>query len=165
VESGSRYLLEDLLPGIYGNHPELTACDVLTCFPGQPKTLDQKRGRVWRLSDYPGRAGRARLFEELRSRHYTVLGIVCSGEAIMTKWKWAAALRLPAKVFILNENGDYFWFDRGNLGTIRHFVLFRMGLAGGEAVTTLLRLALFPFTLTYLLLFAAYVHLRRWART
>ena len=47
----------------------------------------------------------------------------------MTKWKWALALRLPVKVLVVNENGDFFWFDRANWRTIRHFVLFRAGLS------------------------------------
>jgi len=79
----------------------------------------------------------------------------------MTKWKWALALRVPAKVFILNENGDYFWIDPGHWGAIRGFVLFRAGLAGSGAVRTLVRMALFPFTLLYLLLYATTVHARR----
>ena len=37
----------------------------------------------------------------------------------MAKWKWALALRLPAKVFVINENGDYFWLDRKHLEPIR----------------------------------------------
>jgi hypothetical protein len=83
----------------------------------------------------------------------------------MTKWKWALVAQVPAKTFLLNENGDYFYLDHGHWRTLKHFVLFRAGLAGSEGVTTLLRLALFPFTFTYLLLFAAYVHLRRLVRT
>jgi hypothetical protein len=79
----------------------------------------------------------------------------------MAKWKWALALRLPAKLFIINENGDYFWFDRMHLGTIRRFVLFRSGLAGAGAVRTLVRLISFPFTLLYLLLYATSAHARR----
>ncbi|MBI5084511.1 MAG: hypothetical protein HZB13_07935, partial [Acidobacteria bacterium] len=64
-----------------------------------------------------------------------------------------------------NENGDYFWLDRGNWSSIRHFILFRAGLSGAEGVATLVRLALFPFTFTYLLLLAAYFHMRRIARS
>jgi hypothetical protein len=79
----------------------------------------------------------------------------------MTKWKWVLALRIPAKVFVVNENGDYFWLDRQHLGVIRRFVLLRSGLAGAGAVRTLARLFLFPFTLLYLLLYAATVHARR----
>ena len=79
----------------------------------------------------------------------------------MTKWKWAIATRLPAKVFLVNENGDYFWLDRGHWRSIRSFVLFRAGLTGSSAVRTLARLLLFPFTLAYLLLYASTVHMRR----
>ncbi len=83
----------------------------------------------------------------------------------MTKWKWWLALHVPAKVFILNENGDYYWFDIGNWRTMLHFLLFRMGLTGAGAATTLTRLLMFPFTICYLLLYAAQAHLRRKART
>ena len=71
------------------------------------------------------------------------------------------AARLPAKVFVLNENGDYFWVDWGHWSIIRHFALFRAGLAGSDAVRTLARLALFQFTLLYLLSYEATVHLAR----
>src|SRR5260370_38334720 len=84
---------------------------------------------------------------------------------MMTRWKWMVAARVPAKMFILNENGDYFWVDRGHLGVIRHFLLFRAGLSGAGAVRTLARLIAFPFALLYLILFAASVHLRRKLRT
>jgi hypothetical protein len=165
VESGSRYLIEHLLPGLYGNHPENERVDLITCFPGLPDGFDGSRGEVFRVTDYIGRAARKGFYSLLRSRRYDIIGIICSGEAIMTKWKWALAWQIPAKLFILNENGDYFWVDRGNLGTIRHFVLFRAGLAGPEGVKNIARLLVFPFTFTYLLLFAAYVHLRRKVRT
>jgi len=165
VESGSRYLLEDLLPGIYKSHPLNERVDLLTCFPGLPKTLDATRGEVFRTTDYHGRAARKQLYQRLRSNSYDILGIICSGEPIMTKWKWALAAQVPAKVFILNENGDYFWVDHRQLSTIKHFALYRAGLTGTEGVATLVRLALFPFTFTYLLLFAAYVHVRRALRT
>ena len=67
-------------------------------------------------------------------------------------------------MLIVNENGDYFWLDRGNWRIIRRFVLFRSGLSGAGAVRTLARLAAFPFTLTYLMLYTAWVHLRRKVR-
>jgi hypothetical protein len=92
---------------------------------------------------------------------YSIMGMICSGEPILTKWKWALAARLPVKVFALNENGDYFWLDWGHWSAIRHFVLFRAGLAGAGAVRTLGRLALFPFTLLFLLLYASILHSRR----
>jgi hypothetical protein len=79
----------------------------------------------------------------------------------MTKWKWALAFRLPVKVLILNENGDYFWLDRSNWAIIRRFTLLRAGLSGGDAVHTIGRILVFPLTLAYLLLYAAVIHLRR----
>ena len=75
------------------------------------------------------------------------------------------AARLPGKVFVLNENGDYFWMDHGHLATIRYFILFRAGLTGSGAVRTLARVVLFPFSLLYLILYAITVHFRRILRT
>ena len=79
----------------------------------------------------------------------------------MTKWKWGLALRLPVKVLVVNENGDFFWFDRANWRTVRRFVFIRTGLSGGDAVRTIGRVLVFPLTLAFLLLYAAFVHLRR----
>jgi hypothetical protein len=165
VESGSRYLLDELLPGIYSHHPHLERVDLITCYPGAPAAFDHARGRILRVHEFRGGAGRARLYAHLKETGYNICGIICSGEAIMTKWKWAVAAHSPSKVFILNENGDYFWVDRSQLSVIRKFVMYRAGLSGANAVSTLGRLVLFPFTLAYLLAFAGWVHLRRKVRT
>ncbi|MBZ5612292.1 MAG: hypothetical protein LAP38_28900 [Acidobacteriia bacterium] len=164
IESGNRTLYENLLSGFYDAHPGMQA-DLVTCYAGVPEHFRSGAGQVYRVTDYPGRSQRQRLYRELAANRYTIVGIICSAEPIMTKWKWALAARLPAKVFVLNENGDYFWIDRGHLATIRHFVLFRSGLTGSGAVRTLARLVLFPFTLLYLILYALTVHLRRKLRT
>jgi hypothetical protein len=158
-------LLEDLLPGIYENHRDtLESIDLVTCYAGLPRGYDTSRGEVFRTGDFSGRNGRGRLYKLLRARRHEVLGIICSAEAILAKWKWAIALQIPAKLFVLNENGDYFWVDRSNWKTIRHFLLFRSGLAGAGAVRTLMRLAAFPLTLAFLLLYAAAIHLRSHVR-
>jgi hypothetical protein len=83
----------------------------------------------------------------------------------MTKWKWLIAFRIPAKVFIVNENGDYFWLHRENTALIREFILVRMGLDGAGAIRTFGRLLLFPFTLLFLIVYALAVHARRKLRT
>ena len=132
--------------------------DLVTCYLGEPRGF---AGRVYRIHDYGGPAGREKLRAELAARDYSVVGIICAAEPIMTKWKWALVARLPAKVFILNENGDYLWVDRGHWAVIRDFALFRAGLAGAGAVRTLMRLALSPITLLFLLSYAATVHLTR----
>jgi hypothetical protein len=165
VESGSRYLLEDLLPGVYSSHPGMERLDIVTCFPGTPAGFDPAKGEIHRVHLYRGREGQKRLFRLVRSTGYDICGIICSGEPLMTRWKWAIALAAPSKLLVLNENGDYFWADWSNRRIIRHFMLFRTGLAGDGAITLLGRLLVFPFALTYLLVFAAWVHLRRKVRT
>jgi hypothetical protein len=159
VESGSRHLLEKLLPLLrqsYGDIP----IDLVTCYPGLPVGFPPDTV-VYRVADFRGRAARRILYRRLATAGYSVTGIICSAEPIMTWWKWAVALHVPGKLLVLNENGDFFWFDRANWRTIRYFVLYRSGLAGAGAVRTVVRVALFPLTLLYLLLYASTAHFRR----
>lgn len=165
VESGSRHLIEKVLPWLYNYNPaEQERVDVLTCYPGLPEGFRPEMGAIYRVADHAGGSGRRALYRELRAQGYDACGIICSGEPIMTKWKWLTAWKLPAKIFIVNENGDFFFLDRANWRTVRHFVLYRSGLSGSGSIATLGRLLAFPFTLSYLLLFAAYVHIRRKVR-
>jgi hypothetical protein len=164
VESGARELYENLIPRLHETHGGKMRLDLVTCFQGAPRGFPES-GRVWRVSDYPDGASRQRLYAELAAQNYSILGIICSDEPLMTKWKWMLAARIPAKLFVLNENGDYFFADYSNWKIIRHFFYFRSGLAEGGAVRTISRLLLFPFTLAYLLLYFAFVHLRRLTRS
>ena len=164
VESGSRYLLEGLIPGLRSTYGENIFVDLITCYAGAPKGFAAHNTKIYRVTDYRTREERRQLLAELKQNRYAILGILCSAEPIMTKWKWALAARLPVKVFVLNENGDYFWLDWGHSKGIRHFVLFRAGLAGANATRTLARLLFFPFTLAYLLAYAAVFHARRHLR-
>jgi hypothetical protein len=166
VESGSRHLLDKVIGILRMLYGEDVAIDLITCYSGLPSSLETRPARapeptVYRVSDYGGGSGRKRLYAELRSRGYSLEGVICSGEPILFKWKLALAVQVPAKVFIINENGDFFWLDYGQWRIISRVVSARLGLSGAEAVRTLVRLALFPFTLSYLLLYAAAVHLRR----
>lgn len=165
IESGSRYLLEDLLPGLYDTHPEIKCLDLVTCFGGVPKGFNPKLGDIYYTHDWAGRDRRVVLYDGLRNKDYDVAGMICSGEPIMTKWKWTLAWQVPAKFFLLNENGDYVWFDYTQWKTLQSFVLVRSGLSGTDGITTIGRLLLFPFTLIYLLAYAAAVHARRKLRT
>ena len=161
VESGSRGLIEGVIPGLRENFGPEISIDLVTCYASLPNGFDPAKTRVYRVSDYRGRQARRRLYGELAANRYALMGIICSGEVVMAKWKWVLGLRIPAKVFIINENGDYFWLDRLHLDPIRQFVLLRTGLAESGAVRTLVRLFTFPFTLIYLLLYATTVHARR----
>jgi hypothetical protein len=152
-----------LIPGIYQHHGENVEIDLLTCFAGTPTTF--RGGTVFNVNDYRGREARKRLYSELATRQYAIAGIICAGEPIMTKWKWVLASRLKSKVFVLNENCDYFWLDYTNTRAIVHFALYRMGLTGAAAIPTIARLLFFPVMLLYLILYAGFVHLRRKLRT
>ncbi|MGH9559348.1 MAG: hypothetical protein ACRD30_08905, partial [Bryobacteraceae bacterium] len=158
IESGSRGLLDRLIPALYQMYGADLEIDLVTCFAGVP---DGFRGSVYRIHGYAGRPGRKRLYAELAARGYSAAGIVCSGESIMTKWKWALGARLPCKIFVVNENADFFWLEISHWRMILHFALFRAGLTGAAAVPALARLLFFPFTLAYLLCYAGCVHLRR----
>ena len=160
VESGSRGLVEKLRPSLRSALGEDFDIDLLTCFAKLPAGFPPET-RVYRTTDYRTRESRKALVAELRENGYALVGIVCSAEPILLKWKWAIAWKLPAKLFIVNESADFYWFDRGHLDLIRQTVLLRSGLAGAGAVRTLARVVSFPFTLAYLLLYASAAHARR----
>jgi len=160
IESGSRHLIEGLLPHIRQRWGEVPI-DLVTCYGGLPRGLEPENTKIYRTGDYRGGEGRRRLFRELAGDGHSIMGVLCSAEPVLFKWKCALIARLPVKVLVANENGDYFWLDWGHWQAIQHFILFRAGLTGPEAVRTLARLVLFPFTLIYLLLYASTVHFRR----
>jgi hypothetical protein len=159
IESGSRRLFDMLVPGLFDIYGDQLELDLVTCFAGTPQGF--RGGAVYNVNDYRGRAEQKRLYRELSARNYLIAGIICSGEPILTKWKWVLAGGLKSKVFVLNENCDYFWIDYGHTRTMTHFMLFRMGLTGASAISTIARLIAFPFMLAYLILYAGFVHLRR----
>ncbi len=162
VESGSRGLFDRLIPVLREIYGEDLQIDLVTCYAGVPQGFS---GKVFRVTDYQGAAARKRLYQELASENYAIAGIICSAEPIMTKWKWALGAKLRAKIFIVNENGDYFWLDWGHLRAISQFVLYRAGMTDASAIPTIARLLFFPVSLSYLLLYAGFVHLRRKLRT
>jgi len=131
--------------------------DLVTCLPAAPAGAAE----VYNVNDYRGRKRRLALVRELRARRYAIAGIVCSHEPLLKIWKWVLATALPVKVLIINENGDWFWLDRGHWSHIRRFLKYRAGLADAGIVRGLARIVVFPFTLLYLLLYAAAVHFRR----
>jgi hypothetical protein len=158
VESGSRHLIEKLVPHFYSQYGEELEIDVVTCYAGEPAGV---RGRVFNVNDYGGPSGRHNLWKHLAERQYTTAGIICSAEPIMTKWKWWLGAKLRSKILVINENADYFELDRTHLSNARRLIAYRAGLSGSAAVPALARLIFSPLTLAYLLLYAGTVHLRR----
>jgi hypothetical protein len=168
IESGSRNLLEKVIPSLLAVYGDAMEIDLVTCYAGVPLGFTTEhgelRGKVFRVPDYGGGSGRSQLWADLAPRNYTLTGIICAAEPIMTKWKWWLGAKVPAKIFVINENGDYFWLDWAHWRLILKFALYRAGLTGSAAVPALVRLVLFPLTLSYLLLYAGWVHFRRWMR-
>jgi hypothetical protein len=160
VESGSRGILERTLPPLRQSWGKGVPVDLVSCYATLPQGFPPET-RLYRVGDYRGPEGRARLYGELARNRYSHVGMICSAEPLMTKWKWMLAARLPAKVFVINENADYFWLDRLHIANIWAFVLLRTGLAGTGAVRILARFLSFPFTFLYLVLYATTVHARR----
>jgi hypothetical protein len=160
IESGSRSLLEKLHPHLRAHMGPDVPIDLVTCYAGLPAGFNPNTS-VFRVADYATPERRRELIRELRGRRYAIAGMICSAEPIMTKWKWMLALRVPAKFFIINENGDYFWANRAYASSIRQFVSVRMGLAGAGALRTFARLLLFPFSVLFLVLYALMAHARR----
>lgn len=158
IESGSRHLIEKLIPHFHQVYGEELEIDVVTCYAGEPAGV---RGRVFNVNDYGGPSGRHALWKDLAAREYTMAGIVCSAEPIMTKWKWWLGAKLPCKILAINENADYFALDWAHRRHARRLIAYRAGLSGSAAVPALARLVFFPLTLAYLLLYAGTVHLRR----
>lgn len=165
VESGPRHVLERLLPALDRNYPELEQLDILTCHAGVPDGFDARSGRIFHVQEYRGAAARRRLFRELKGRRPDICGLLCTGDPIMTAWKWLTAWSVPSKLFLVNENSDYFWVDRGHWRILVRFLMARAGLGGGDALSHLGQALLLPFTFTFLLLYAAQVHFRRWLRS
>jgi hypothetical protein len=158
VESGSRELFDTLIPKLFQIYGEGMEVDLVTCFAGVPAGF---HGTVYRVTDYTDPPSRAGLLADLKARDYSCVGIICAAEPIMTKWKWWLAAKIPSKLFVVNENCDFFWADVGQWRLILHFMMFRAGLTGATAVPAIARLLFFPVTLSYLLLYAGAVHIRR----
>src|SRR5579884_2203737 len=130
IESGSRHILDKLLPHFYRDWGTQIRVDVLTCFETPPASFRADKGDLLRAQDYRAGTARRRLVRQLRGGGYAALGIICSNEKLLAGYKWGLSAVLPAKLLIINENADYFWVDRGNVRAIRGFLSHRAGIAG-----------------------------------
>jgi hypothetical protein len=158
VESGARPIAEKFLAHLYSAHPAQHV-DVLTCYEGEPANFDNSRGRV--ISIHTAQGSRLSFVDGLAGNRYHMIAILCSGESIMTQWKWAVGTRIPAKLLIVNENADYFWFDAGNIGNLLGMVRHRWGMHLRFDPRLVLEALVAPLVYLYLLANAGWVHARR----
>ncbi len=167
VESGPRRVAEKVLPRIRESFGHDIRIDLLTCLatdPAEPRAGNRHSAKAWRVTECRDADSRWELLGRIRRERHPVVVIVCADSPVMLPWKLAAVLLLPAKFIIVNENADYFWLDRGHLSNLKNLLLQRAGLQPDLAVRLLARALVFPFTLAYLLGYAAWVHSRRAAR-
>lgn len=158
IESGSREYADNWLRWLYSGNAHASV-DLLTCFDGRPASLPE--GTVFPTQDYVTKRARRSLVEELRRNRYDVIAVMCTGEPVMTKWKWYVAAVVPAKVMVVNENADWFWLHRDQWSTVRKFASARLGLSGAGAARAPMQLLALPLTLAYCTAATLYFHLRR----
>ena len=158
IESGSPQITDRARAGLRRMFPQ-SPMHLVTCWPGR---AGQDFAQVYSVGDYEGRASKLALLRRLRRHGYSVLAVLCTGEPIMTLWRTLALLLVPAKVIIINENGDFFWLSWENRSTLRSFLSARWGVNLRHGVKILALALLFPFTVLFLMLTALYYYLRRW---
>ena len=162
VESGPRAVADAVGPRLREVFGPAAAIDLLTCLPesqGEPTGLGGGPDHLtWRVTEHTDSDARWGLLREIRNRRHEVCAILCADDGTMSPWRSAVLALLPAKFLIVNENADFFWLDRAHVSNLTQLALSRAGLLGDSAVRVAAHLLLFPFTLTYLLLYAGYVH-------
>jgi hypothetical protein len=172
IESGPRKVTEEILRYFY-EVKGARQVDILTCYGTAPAGFDLNRGTVYSVNDEAVRRNRRAFIRQLSSAPYTVLSLLCTGSPILERWKWMLALRSSARLIIVNEHAKYFSLDFWNLKTARLMLSKRLNPFGNHSSSGLLSflganlagLLLAPFTITYLLLFTALLHVRRWFRS
>jgi hypothetical protein len=165
VESGPRPLFDAFVGELYEHHGQNIQVDLVTCYTGQPRGFRPENGNIYRVQDFRGWEGAKQLVHLLRGRYPTTLGMICAGVPVMAKWKWMLFVALKAKVFIMNENGDYFWVDYSNTKLMLHFMAFRAGMTGENSIWLPLRLLVFPLVMAYFAAYAVWMHGKRRMRT
>jgi hypothetical protein len=162
VESGPRETTEKLLHYFY-EVPKSQQVDVLTCYGSSPKTFDAERGTCYSIHDPAFQGNRSGLIRHLGQTKYSAVAALCTGSAVMNKWKWAIAARIPAKVLIVNEHAGFYSLDLGHLKNIGN-TLSEHFLPEASTLGVIGELLIAPFTISYLFLYAALIHLRRLLR-
>ena len=164
IESGPRSVTDKVLPRLRHSFGPAVTIDLLTCLPTDPAELSPRGAppaRVWRVTPCRDANSRWELLGRLRGERHPVAVVLCADSPVMLSWKFAALLLLPSKFIVVNENIDYFWLDRGHLSNLKNLLLERAGLQPDPAIRIAARALAFPFTLAYLLGYAAWVHARR----
>ncbi len=160
VESGPRDVSETFLQHLY-EVQKSERVDLLTCYPGCPKSFDGERGVIYSVHEGEAKEDRAQFIRKLLKNRYTVVAIFCTGDAVLTKWKWLIAVRTRAKLLIVNEHAGFFFFDVQHRGLVKTLLSLRLGMRQPLQFRLLAELFLVPFTIVYLALYALAIHAQR----
>src|SRR5579884_1871662 len=147
IESGSPDVALRATAGIRKFFPK-ARFHLCTCFAN---SVAEGYESVYRVTEYPGTWKKLGLLFAFRRRPWDVLVILCTREPILWRWKALAALLIPAKVLIVNENADFFWLDWANRRAMRLLLSHRWGVNLEQSFYTLLRALIFPVTFLILL--------------
>lgn len=172
IESGPRTVTDRFLPYLY-TVKTAARVDVLTCFDKPPASFDFNRGVVCSVHDPEARANRGAFIRNLSSGPYTVVALLCTGSPILEKWKWVLAYRSPARLIAVNEEARYFGLEIWNHRSMRLMLFKRLNpfadytrdSLAAIVFTFLAGIFIAPFTIAFLLLCTARLHLVAWLRT
>ncbi|MGH9581980.1 MAG: hypothetical protein ACRD4O_03465 [Bryobacteraceae bacterium] len=160
VESCQRGVTERFLKHVY-EVQRSRRVDLVTCYSGAPSVFDSARGTIYSIHQPEIAKNRRKFISGLNSSPYTLVAIFCTGRPILNRWKWAIALRTRAKVLIVNEHADFFFFDLANRHLARRLLLEHFGSPRYIDARAMAGLLLVPFTIAFLLCCAALVQARR----
>ena len=160
IESASRETGARALETLKKAFGEQAPIDVFHCQVSPPAGVDES----WRASDYAGGSARLGLVRMLRARRPSIAAAIFADDPTLGPWKWLLLATLSSKFLILNENGDFFWLDRGHLPNLFDMLQRRVGFAGETVTEAIAGLLAFPFVVAYLAAYAGYVHCVRAVR-
>lgn len=159
IESGARPTADQFLRYVYQLNPN-SQVDVLTCFDTPPETFQNQRGQMFVVTDPAIAGNRQQFLRSVASKPYDVVALLHTGSGILRKWKWAITLLTRAKIVLVPADQGLTFLDYGrflqfhvNVPRLRREQVTRFRLAG--------EVLLMPFVISYLLIYAGSVHLRR----
>lgn len=160
VESCPREVTERFLRHVY-EEQRSRRVDLLTCYAGAPLEFDTARGSIFSIHQPEIASNRRRFISGLNSSPYTLIAIFCAGSSVLNKWKWAVALRTRAKVLIVNERADFFFFDLANRRFAGRLLTERLRIKGSLDLRAIAKVFLVPFTIAFLSCYAGVVQFGR----
>ncbi len=162
VESGPRADAERLLRLLRDAVGDVPV-DLFTCLPDAPAGLGDS-SRAWR--SYHARTPRQqwRMLRRLRRERHELAAVLCSDTPLLGAWKIALVAALPAKIVLVDEDGEFIWLDRSHWRQALDLAVSRSGIRNPEFARRVGQVLMLPFGLCILLAFAARVHAGRLLR-